>query len=321
MKIAHWCLKNGSGLNKVAQEIADAEKALGHDSFIVSSMERADWEKGVGADIHVSHSHIPDPARKAGGKMVWVGHGTPEHCFHTAVEDGLRGGYGHSDTIMLVQWWLQHADALVTFWPRHQKIWQSMCDKGRKVELVPMGINKDFWKPVESKGKFVGSPSVFSCENAHYIKWPLDLLIMWGWITDVLYDAQLHLVYLPKDQHRWWFPLANRIGSAFKAYITPMAFGPEDMRNAFASVDYFTSFVRYGDYNRACLEARACGCKVISWEGNLYADYWIPEGDQRRQADEMIKILRGDIEPETPQEVPDIKDTAKEMIRIYEGIL
>lgn len=321
MKIVHWTLKNGSGMNRVAQEISDAEKLLGHNSIVLSSFDRAEWELGMDADIHVSHSHIPDPVRLKGGKIVWIGHGTPEHCFQTAVEDGLKGGYGHSDCLMLVQWWLQHADALVTFWPRHQKIWQSMVDKGRKVHCVPMGVDTSFWKPITSRGKYLGSPSIFCCENAHYIKWPLDLLIMWGWVTDVLCDAQLHLIYLPKDQHRWWFPLVNRNGSAFKSYITPMAYGKEDLRNAFNSVDYFVSFVRYGDFNRVCLEAKASGCKVISFEGNEYADFWITEGDQRRQADMLIKILKGEIQAEKTASVEGIEETAINMISIYEGIL
>lgn len=321
MRIAHWTLKNGSGMNKVAQELSDSEKALGYDSSVLSSFDLSDYEVGMGADIHVSHSHVPDKVRAAGGKTVWVGHGTPEHCFQTSVEAGTKGQYAHSDSWMLIQWWLQHADALVTFWPRHQKIWQSMCDKGRKVECVPMGVNKSFWMPIESRGKFAGTPSLFSCENSHYIKWPLDLAIMWGWIAEEMPEARLHLIYMPRDQHRWWFTLMNRNGSAYKSYISPIAFSPDELRNAFCSVDYFFSPVRYGDYNRVCLEAKSSGCKVVSFEGNPYADFWLPEGDQRRQAKELTEILNGHKEPEATESVPDILDTARAMISIYDGIL
>lgn len=321
LSIAHWTLKNGSGMNRVAQEISDAERILGHDSIVLNSFDKTEWPQGEGRQIHISHSHIPDPIRKIGGKFIWCGHGTPEHCFHTAVEEGLAGHYGHADTWMLIQWWLQHADALVTFWPRHAEIWSSLCDKGRIVDCVPLGVDKTFWIPGQSRGKYLGNPSLFSAENAHYIKWPLDLAVAWSWVTNEFYDAQLHLIYLPRDQHRWWFPLMNRNGSAFKSYISPNTFGREDLRNAFCSVDYVTSFVRYGDFNRLTLEAKACGAKVISWTGNPYADYHIPEGDQRIQAQHLIEIFKGNTEQRKVAEVPDISETAKCMISIYERIL
>jgi hypothetical protein len=320
MKISHWTLKNNSGMFRVAEELATCENTLGIEAQVLDPFTEAD--KGMDSDIHVSHTHIPDVVRATSkGKIVWIGHGTPEHCFQGSVEAGLNKGYGHADGFMLVQWWLQNSDALVTFWPRHQAIWQSLCDKNTQVHYLPLGVDKTFWRPVESNGKYQGNPSVFSCENAHYIKWPLDLVIMWPWISRVFYEAYLHLIYLPTDQHRWWFPLMNRNGTHFKAHINGGAFAKPDLRNAFASVDFFTSFVRYGDFNRACLEAKATGCKIISFEGNPYADYWIPEGDQRRQCEAMIEIMKGKVEPRETEEVPDIMDTAKSLIKeVYEKL-
>ena len=69
------------------------------------------------------------------------------------------------------------------------------------------------------------------------------------------------------------------------------------------------------------LEAKASGCKVISYTGNPYADYWVPEGDQRIIAKKLIKILKGDVKPKATQEVPDISETAAAMLKIYEEIL
>lgn len=318
MKVVHWSLLNNSGLDNVAKEISAAERELGLDSQVLSSVLKEDWDKGMGADIHVSHSHVPDPVRHAGGKLVWVGHGTPEHTFQTAVEQGLNGGYGHADSWMLIQWWLQNADARVTFWPRHQRIWEQLCDKNTKVHCLPFGVNKEFWKPVESKGKFLGGPSVLTAENCHYIKWPLDLAIAWPWVTKEIFEAQLHWLYLPRDQHRWWFPLLNRNGCSFKSYVTGNKFEHGDLRNAFVSVDYVTNFVRYGDYNSLGLQAKACGAKVISFWGNPYADYWLPEGSQELMAKGLIKIFNGTAEANKVEEVSSIKDTATKMIEVYE---
>ncbi len=307
-------------MNTVANELSKAEISQGLDSIVLDSVNANEWEQGMGADIHVSHSHVPDKIRINGGKTVWVGHGTPEHCFQTSVEDGAKGGYGHPDTWMLVQWWLQHADAMVTFWPRHQTIWQSLCDNGRKVHCVKLGVNKEFWHPIQSRGKFVGEPSLFTAENCHYIKWPLDLFIAYPLIIEKMPDIYLHCLYLPRDQHRWFFPLVNRNGAAFKSHISGSIFGKEDLRNAFCSVDYVVNLVRYGDYNRLGLEAKACGAKLITYPGNPYSDYWVKEGDQRNMAEDFIKIFSG-IDTLVGEEICDIKDTAKEMIKIYESIV
>jgi hypothetical protein len=78
--------------------------------------------------------------------------------------------------------------------------------------------------------------------------------------------------------------------------------------------------VRYGDFNRICLEANASGAKTISYYGNPYSDFWIPEGDQRVIADYLIKILDGEVAPRKKTSVPDISETANEMIKIYETL-
>jgi len=47
----------------------------------------------------------------------------------------------------------------------------------------------------------------------------------------------------------------------------------------------------------------------------------LPEGDQRTIAKKLIKILKGETKPRTPQEVSDISETAAAMIKIYEGLI
>lgn len=322
MKITHWSLCNGSGLHNVAVDISEAEVKLGHESKVLSSLDSKVWSEGVDADIHISHSHIPDPVRKESrGKWIWVGHGTPEHCFKITVETMTHTPYAPSDCMMLIQWWMQNAHAIVTFWPRHAEIWSSLCDRNTVVDCVPLGVNKDFWETGISAGKYAGNPSVFTAENCHDIKWPLDLMIMWPWICEELPDARFHLAYLPTNQHRVWLPWMNRNGAGFRSYISGITLSKENLRNAFKSIDYYASPVRYGDFNKICLEAKASGAKVISFAGNPYADFWIPEGDQRLQKEVMVKILKKEIEPRKTDEIIDIAETAKCMIGIYERVL
>ena len=304
-----------------------AERAIGLDSHLVNVQETSEavLETTVDADVHVSHTHFPEAMKRRVTrplKIVWVGHGTPEHVFQSSVEEGLTHRYGHGDGWMLAQHWLQTADACVTFWPRHQAIWQSLCDKGRVVHCVPLGVDRAFWAPVPSRGKYAGTPSLYTGENCHYIKWPLDLFILWPWVYPHLAgNPVLHAVYLPNDQHRWFFPLVNRNGCSYGAHISSIALAHEDLRNTYVSVDYVIGLVRYGDFNRVSLEANACGAKTISYAGNLHSDFWLLEGDQRVIAKELIEILSGRVEPRPKTPVPQMSETATAMLKVYEGIV
>lgn len=324
MKIAHWVLPNTSGMYRLAESMARAEGLSGLDSYLCDFTKDGEIDEVHDADIHVCHTHIPDAVRLKGTKplkTVWIAHGTPEYVFTSSVINGLHNGYGFSDPWQLAQYWMQQADALVTFWPRHQKIWQSLCDKRTKVQYFPMGIDKDFWKPVASQGKFLGAPSLFTGENCDYSKWPLDLFFAWPWVWEHLPTAHLHAVQLPTDQHRWWYSLLNRNGSGFKTISSNTIFAAESLRNAFVSNDYYIGLVRYGDANRMSLEANASGAKTISYAGNEYSDFWLQEGDQRGVAKSLLAILKGEVEPRKKTQVSPISEMVQNMKTVYESIL
>lgn len=323
MKVAHWTMFNSSGMFRVAESLGQTECALGIQSFLVDMNDPNGWEPVYDADVHVIHTHLPDGVRlklKKNHKKVFICHGTPEYVFMKSVIDGIHGYYGHEDSWMLIQYWMQHADAIVSFWPRHTAIWQTMCDKHTTVDCMEMGVDKGFWQPVESRGRFMGSPSLFTSENCDYSKWPLDLFLTWPMVWPEIPTAHLHAVYLPRDQHRWFYPLINSNGCAFKTITSGNIFDHDNLRNAMCSVDYFIGLVRYGDANRLCMEANACGVKTITYANNEYSDFWLTEGDQRIMAKELLAILKGDVEPRKKKPVPDVVDTAKNMIEIYKRI-
>lgn len=323
MKVAHWALAVNSGMGRAAASICHAERAAGLESFLVDCQDASVAHQLDDADVHVIHTHAPDHVLYLNKPIVWVAHGTPEVMFHSGYEQGVvNGSYGHGDAWMLAQFYLQHADATVTFWPRHQHIWSSLSDKRTRVVCVPLGVEPELWSPQESRGRYAGSPAVLTAENCYEIKWPLDLFIAWPWVTatEGLHGARLHALYIPKDQHRWWFPLVNRNGCSYHAHIGPQVFDNTQLRNAFCSCDFYIGLVRYGDFNRLTLEARACGIPVISYAGNPYANYWITEGDQRTIAEELREILLHRREPRAAEAPPTIADTAAAMRAVYESL-
>lgn len=325
LKITHLSMFNNSGMHNSAKSLVAAEQKLGLDSHLVNMHETSSdaLDATSDSDIFVAHTHFPNEVKKRATKkykLVFPVHGTIEHIFRSAVESGGHG-YGSGDGLMLFMHWLNKADAIVTSWERHQTIIQSMVNKNTKIHYVEMGIEKDFWCAGPSDGKWAGTPSVFTAENCHEIKWPLDLFIAWPFVYENIPDACLHACYLPNDVHRYFFPLVNANGASFGAHISPLAFHGTALRNVFRSVDFVTSFVRYGDHNRLNLEAEASGAKTISYSGNVYSDWWIPEGDQRIMADHLVKIMRGEVEPRADKrEVPDIAITAEGMKAIYDSL-
>ena len=329
MRCVHWSLNNGSGLAGVAQSLCDAEHVLGLDSVVVpSTIESEAWDAALDADIHVVHSHLPNPVEhklrtgKKQYRVVWIGHGTPDHVFASSVQEAETGSPWAADPLMLMNHWLQKADARVTFWPRHQWIYQRWVDKGTPVYCVPLGVDKAFWSASTSRGKFAGTPSVLTAENPHTIKWSYDLLTAWSDVAEAIDGgmAKLHALYVVRDQHRAFIPWAYRLDAAFYAFLSASTLDKDSLRNAFQSVDYYIGLVRYGDFNQIGLQANAAGVKTISYAGNAYSDFWITEGDQRTIAKELTAILKGDVQPRKKDPVPDISETASQMKTIYESI-
>jgi hypothetical protein len=319
LKIAHWSFFNGSGLTNMAVLMNNAEKKLGSESVICNTSDVNTWAAGRDADIHVVHSHIPDDIIfNEKSKIVAVQHGAPMHVFDESVRQGLTGNYGASDSLAMIGYLMRRANAVVTFWPRHEDIYRRMTSA--PVHCVPMGVDKTFWQPVPKVKLLSGTPAILTAENCHSCKWPLDAIFMWPNIVEKVPTARMHFINIPYDQHRWWLPLSYMTTARYTTYISATKLPSDQLRSFVCASDYYYSPVSYGDFNMMSLEANACGAKIISYRGNVFADYWITEGDQREQADEFLNIIQGKRDPRAVQSVPDIEETAGRMLEIYKGM-
>lgn len=319
VRVVHWSRPGASGLHRVAESLVRGETALGLASSLANPDVPAEWEVAARADVHVVHAAFPDALRKRlkkSARFVFVVHGTPEHTYEQAFA-ASRAGYGHADHWMTLQHWLRVADARVTFWPRHAALFRTMLPREARVDVVPMGVDTAFWQRGPSMGKYQGTPSVATLENAHRIKWPLDLFLAWPWILERVPEAYLHAPNTPMDHHRLVFPLVNSNGTAHRAHVSALRFDDVGLRNLFRSVDFVCGLVRYGDHNRTQLEAIACGASSISYRGNPYAHYWIDEGDQRTMADQLVRILSGKAKRRTPASVPSLDAMCARMADVY----
>lgn len=332
MKIAHWSMLNHSGMHHVAAAMAKAETTLGTESILLDPFDKGQvgWDNALDADVHVSHTHIPERIGKHSFKRsctkpyrwVFPVHGTPELVLENSIKDAEANGYGAGTSFAHHQIGMQNADAILTFWERHQALYQLATDKHTIVDLIPMGIDVAFWANGKTAGKYQGAPSFFNCDNAYPFKWALEILRVWPLVRAELDEAVLHITNLPTALHRFADVLAARNGSLIGAVVGNWSYDHNNLRNILKSIDYYLSPVRYGDHNRICLEAAAAGAKLISYPGNVYADYWMPEGDQREVVKALIAIGRGEVAPRADKRpVPTEQEMAEATINVYERIL
>lgn len=311
----------------MADACAEAERRLGHDARVVNIDVTTDetWQQTLDADVHVVHTHFPESVRAKITKphaVVFVAHGTPEHVMENSIDGVETGQYAPSDGWMMLRHELRTADAVVTFWDRHRAIYQSMVPRERTIHCVPMGVDRAFWAAGTDRGRYAGTPSVWMSENQHRMKWALDTLIAWPWLTDLIPTARLHAHYIPNNIHRFFIDLANSNGAGYRSYLSATVYPHTELRCMWKSVDFFLGPVRYGDHNTLSMQAGAAGARVISYRGNPYADFWITEGDQRQIAVELAAIFRGDVPPRADKlPVPDLADMGHAMVAIYQGAL
>ena len=331
MKIAHWSMLNESGMHHVAASMARAELLLGVEARLLDpfDVDQSLWEWALDADLHVSHTHIPE---RIGGlsfrksctkpfRWAFPVHGTPEHVFESSVIDAQNNGYNTGTSYAQHQRGMQCADAVITFWPRHQALYQLATDKHTIVDCLPMGVDREFWAGGTCVGKYAGNPSFLNCESQYPFKWGVYLIRMWPWIREELEEAVLHVKNIPSGTQRFVDMLGARYGSIYGAVYGSWRYGPSDLRNIYKSFDYYISPVRYGDFNRVSMEAGAAGLPVISYPGNEYADFWMHEGDDRMTARDLIAIGKGDVEPRQKLPVPSLTDMGQAAINVYERVL
>jgi hypothetical protein len=333
MKIRHWSIMNQSGLHHLASAVAEGERRLGHDALVVDAADPSLWRSPLhmDADIHAIHSrcapadlaYIRDVLDRE-PRVVFYSHGIPEDTIGQAINQVLLVERPDvEDYWSLTRYWLARADAFVVFNYRQQALFQSMTSKGRVVDCVPFGVDTAFWSDGPKNAPHLrGAPAVWTGENQLRVKWALDALLLWPFVTERVPDAHLHAHYIPFELHRWFVDIANTNGAAYFATITPKYFPHAMLRELWAGCDFMLGTTRYGDPTCLSQQAEAAGLPVISYPGNQHASWWLQEGDQRVMADQLVGIFQGHIPPRPDKvPVPTLEDMARHTPAVYNRVV
>lgn len=333
MKIRHWSLLNQSGMHHLALAVAEGERRLGHDALVLDAADPSLWRNPLhmDADVYAIHSRcaLSDLAfiRDVMGReprIVFYSHGIPEDTIGLAMNDVLLVERPEVlDHWSLTRYWLARADAFVVFNDRQRSLFQTMTSKGRIVDCVPFGVDTTFWADGPKDAPHLrGTPAVWTSENQLRVKWALDLLLAWPFVAERIPEAHLHAHYIPFQIHRWFVDIANTNGAAYSATITPKYFPHDLLRHLWRGCDFMVATSAYGDPTCLSQQAEAAGLKVISHPGNPYASYWVPFGDQRIMADQMVGIFQGYLPPrEDKTPVPTLEQMAHGTTAVYNRIL
>jgi glycosyltransferase involved in cell wall biosynthesis len=238
-----------------------------------------------------------------------------------SVKDAEKNDYNSGTSFEQHIWGMQTADAVWAFVPRHHWLYDLSTDKATKIDLIPMGIDVEFWKGGTSQGKYMGNPSFLTSENQYPFKWCAEFVKVWQAVRADLDDAVIHCTNIPGGIMPFMKMLVLRYG-ARGVILGTWSYDHQNLRNIFKQVDFYINPVRYGDFNRIGLEAAAAGCPLITYPGNEYADYWLPEGDHRAVTQTLIKIGKGEIAPRADKlPVPTEAQMAYATINCYERLL
>lgn len=328
MKIRHWVVQDSSGMSHLALAVAEGERRLGHDVDLVDATSQSSCRdpRHVDADVHCVHSqcgladlaYIRDLMGRA-PRVVFYSHGIPEDTLTLSVNDVLlKERPGVEDIWGLTRYWLARADAFVVFNARQQALFQSM---GRVVDCVPFGVDTEFWADGPRQvPRLKGAPAVWTGENQSRTKWALDAILAWPFVVAQVPEAHLHAHYIPFELHRWFVDIANTNGASYSATITPKYWNHPSLRELWRGCDFLWATTRYGDPTCLSQQAEASGLKVISYAGNPYASYWVPEGDQRVLAEHVVAIVRGEVAPRDKTPIPTLDAMARETVKVYERV-
>lgn len=257
MRILHSAIvtPRRCGLYETTRELVAAERALGHDAFIVDPQDTdLRLDRGVPIlprdkcllrppDVIVEHSGLTPEMRKAGAPLIHVRHGRPHSTFCLDEKLGI------------FRYLCKHGrdyDAVVTFWPEHQDFWARITR--REVDCISPPVDLAAWTPDGPVYNFK-RPGV-------------NVVVADGWRADVdpfeivknlsLY-AQVHVVGTTTEIG----PALREMAKAYGFHV--YGWVEKGMDALYRGADVVVTPNQIA--TRCLREAMACGCPVVGPPG------------------------------------------------------
>lgn len=339
MKIAHFCtLPSGkiSGMTNSVKEICEAELELGVEAGIIDPLNREGggevqlrrrkikvqpWSWALDKECVSFISSSPSDVFYQLPHKVYLIHGMPQFSF---IKQMLTTESSMDASIGLIR----ECDVSVCWSNFEAEYWRTMYPE-KPIHVANHGIDLQYWCPAEPKTKFKWHPTVVHADVTRIVKLPFTLLFATKLAQKKIPLLKLNLLSIDPKQQTMWMMMIAKLN--LELIVENMVVGLiDDPRDIFRAADIFVSSSQHGLMSRVSIEALACGTPVIVYEGqkDSYSSMKCRESPKNLSG-AMVRLwnkMKDDPEKtreearKTAEEHYDVKETAKQFIRIAEGL-
>jgi len=267
MKIAHWCttIEGMAGLTHRVREMIEIEKEFGHDSRVLSTsfkdgkkQETIAFESWTWAEqsdvVNVIDSHVPINFDNLHNR-VFITHGAPYHC---ATSEMFGKTHPLATSILMVQ----QCELTITWNPHHAPIWKEF---GGNVKTIIGGVDLKKWTPEGPKVPFVSHPTIVVLDTPRDNKLPTQIPFALMKVHREIPSLRFEWIAIPQQMYPFWMLIVKAIGIDTFTHAVPYAVSnPADY---YRGADLIIHPVSSGSIGGVGLEALACGCPVMIFEG------------------------------------------------------
>jgi hypothetical protein len=280
------------------------------------------WEEVLNDpdSVHIIHTYSPRTLYDMKRKVVLT-HGVPEYCWWDDIL-GIRTNWWQITTLVRL------CDATISWFKRDTEFWSELGNGN--VHAIRRGVDLKYYCPEGEKTEHMMRPHLLYADTMRLVKMPFSLLFAMRKIQRTLSQAHLRIVLSEPAQNIGW---SNLITNLEIEHLCPIIFGMvDDPRPMFRGVDIGVSPVMWGLTSRVPVEMNACGTPAICFKGLDDSPIY---GARVEDSPEAIAagVFRLWDRIQTDQEGEkirarklavknwDIKDTAKAIIKVCEGVM
>jgi len=297
-KITHYSnfAPHRSGLYEAVKDLIKYERKLGIDSQLaVTEVENPSesmvddwlkpisWEESKNSDLFILHRGIPLELEKIKKPTIAVIHGTADYLILEEVFSGAeKTGFNTHINI------INNCLASVAVNEHDYEIYK-LYDKENKLVMIHDNIDVERYTIEGYKFPFTGSPNILWCDSLRINKHPAHIIWAFSKILKELPNAKLNIVGLELSSILSWRNLILRSPDQHLAKnLESVQLMTIDLLPYMRGADILFNSNISGIPSRVELESLACGCSVISYNGE-FSKYHPKPFDIDSIAEETIK--------------------------------
>ena len=281
MKVLHFANlgRRKSGLYECCKDQIKYERKYGIDSQLaIYEQENPpknwvddDWLRPVGwdwaeqADLYIIHRGLPNEVeKKFPKKKIMIIHGNAEYLIlDEIVSEAERQNINvHINLI-------NNCDAAVAVNPHDYKIYK-LYDANNKLELIHDAIDVDRFSLEGYSHPFLNHPQIIYADSLRVNKHPAHIIWAMPEICKIIPEAKLTVLGLKLTTILTWRNLILRTpGNALRQYLENIQLEVTELRPFLRGADILYNGNMSGIPSRVEMEAMACGCQVISFNGEF----------------------------------------------------